>query len=435
MRRRLVLVVAATTGLVVVAFAVPLAALVRDVAHDRAIAAAERDTAALAPVLAVTDDPELVAAAIEQTTTGSEGRLSVFSEGRQIGDDHPADPEPLSLARDQGTGFTHESASGAEIYSPVVTGDGRVTVVRARVPDSLLTSGVTTAWLALAGVGLALVVVGCLLADRLARSLTRDATDLADTARALAGGSPRARAHGSDVPEIRDVAIALNGLADRIGELRAAERERVADLSHRLRTPLTVLRLEADRTGLAAVVEGVDRLERDITQVIVDARRPLHDGLVDSTCDLAAVVRERAAFWAPLAEDDGRRADAVATDEPLIVRLDESEAVAAVDALITNVFSHTPEGTAYEVRVDRVGDTARLVVRDDGPGVTDPTGATARGTSTADSTGLGLDIVRHAARAAGGSVTLSSPGRGLTVTVEIPLASTPGPDAASGDRT
>ena len=434
MRRRLVLVVAATTGLVVVAFALPLAALVRDGAHDRAIAAAERDAAALAPVLAVTDDPELVAAAIAQTTTGSEGRLSVFGDGRQIGDDHPADPEPLSLARDQGTGFTHESATGAEIYSPVVTGDGRVTVVRARVPDSLLTSGVTTAWLALAGVGLALVVAGCLLADRLARSLTRDATDLADTARALAGGAPQARAHGSDVPEIRDVAIALNGLADRIGELRAAERERVADLSHRLRTPLTVLRLEADRTGLAAVVEGVDRLERDITQVILDARRPLHDGLVDSTCDLAAVVRARADFWAPLAEDDGRRAATETADEPLIVRLDESEAVAAVDALIGNVFSHTPEGTAYGISVGRVGEMARLVVHDEGPGVADLAGAKTRGTSTAHSTGLGLDIVRHAARAAGGSVTLSSPGRGLTVTVEIPLAATPPVDQVPGDR-
>jgi signal transduction histidine kinase len=44
-------------------------------------------------------------------------------------------------------------------------------------------------------------------------------------------------------PELADAARALNRLADRIDELRAAERERVADLSHRLRTPLTGLRL------------------------------------------------------------------------------------------------------------------------------------------------------------------------------------------------
>jgi hypothetical protein len=50
-RRRLVLVVLATTGLVVVAFALPLGALVRSIARDRAVAAADRDAASLAPVL------------------------------------------------------------------------------------------------------------------------------------------------------------------------------------------------------------------------------------------------------------------------------------------------------------------------------------------------------------------------------------------------
>ena len=70
-RRRLVLVVLATTGLVVVAFALPLGALVRSVARDRAIAAAERDVAPLAPALALPSiTPDLVTSAIENTGTG-----------------------------------------------------------------------------------------------------------------------------------------------------------------------------------------------------------------------------------------------------------------------------------------------------------------------------------------------------------------------------
>ena len=423
MRRRLVLVVAATAGLVVVAFAIPLAALVRTVAHDRAITAAERDAVALAPVLAVTtDDAELVAAAVEQTATGADGRLAVFTAAGQIGDQTPVDERALALARDRGAGFSRETAAGAEIYSPVITGDGQTTVVRARVPDTLLDEGVRTAWAALAAVGIVLVLAGCALADRLARSLTRDAADLAATARALAGGAPEARARPSDVPEIGDVATALNALADRINELRAAERERVADLSHRLRTPLTVLRLEADRAGIPAVTEGVDRLERDITQLIVDARRPLHDGLVDAGCDLAAVVRARARFWNALAEDDGRPTTTTVHEGPLPVRLAEADAVAAVDALLNNVFTHTPEGTGYAIRADLVGDTARLTVHDDGPGVGDASEATGRGASGAGSTGLGLDIVRHAAGSAGGTVTVESgPGAGFTVRVDVPV--------------
>ncbi len=421
MRRRLVLVVTATTGLVVVAFAIPLAALVRDVAHDRAIAAAERDMAALAPVLAVTQDAELVATAITQTATGGAGRLAVDLPGGTVGDDAPMDPGALALARD-GTGFSRDTSSGAEIYSPVVTGDGEVSVIRARVPSSLLREGVATAWSALAAVGLGLIGAGCFLADRLARSLTQDAGALAQTARALAGGDATVRAQPSDVPEIADVAAALNSLADRIGELRAAERERVADLSHRLRTPLTVLRLEADRAGIPALTEGVDRLERDVSQIIVDARRPLHDGL-ETTCDLAAVVRRRAEFWAALAEDDGRPVTMSIEERPVHVAMAEDEAVAVVDALVTNVVTHTPAGTAYPVELrGSAGDRrVELVVQDEGPGLDVRLDASDRGVSGAGSTGLGLDIVRAATQRAGGSVRLEdADGGGLRVVISLP---------------
>lgn len=57
MRSRLRAVAVATTATVVLAFLVPLALLVRSVARDRALSAAEREAEALAPVLAVTSDP------------------------------------------------------------------------------------------------------------------------------------------------------------------------------------------------------------------------------------------------------------------------------------------------------------------------------------------------------------------------------------------
>lgn len=416
------LVVAATTSLVVVAFAIPLAALVRDVARDRATTAAERDAAALAPVIAATTEPDLLIAAIEQTVTGADGRLSIFTNDTQVGDETAADLEALALARDGGAGFTRNTGDGAEIYSPVLTGDDQVIVVRARLPDRLLNAGVMTGWVALAAVGAALVAAGCLVADRLARSLTRDAGELAETARALAEGTASARARRGGVREIADVAAALNALADRIDELRAAERERVADLSHRLRTPLTALRLEADRSGTSALTEGVDRLESAITQLVHEARRPLDDRLVAS-CDFAQVVRERVGFWAALAEDDGRSAEATIHPGPLPIGLSPEEAAAAVDALLNNVFTHTPDTTPYSVSLALIDGGARLTISDAGPGVSDTELTAHRGISGGSSTGLGLDIARHAATAAGGSVTIhSQPGDGFTVTMDIPLA-------------
>ena len=101
------------------------------------------------------------------------------------------------------------------------------------------------------------------------------------------------------------MAEALNLLADRIDELLVAERERVADLSHRLRTPLTALRLDAEGHGAADLIEDVDRLEAEVSELIRAARRPLHEEMAVRS-DLAEVVEDRAAFWGALADDDGR---------------------------------------------------------------------------------------------------------------------------------
>jgi signal transduction histidine kinase len=409
-RRRLVLVVLATTGLVVVAFALPLGALVRSVARDRAIAAAERDVASLAPVLALRAAPPDLATAIESTGTGADGRLTVWlPDGSVVGDDTEPGGPALTLARRDGRAFSLDRDGSLELYTPVVISGGEQSVVRARIPDRLLDDGVRTAWLALGAVALALVVAAAVIADRLARSVTRDASGLAGTARALAAGEGDARAEPGPTPELAAAARALNQLADRIDELRAAERERVADLSHRLRTPLTALRLDAEATGETRVVAGVERLEAAVSELVRSARLPLHDGVVSATCDVAAVARERAGFWSALAEDDGRDWGLrVEVDEPpagpgSVVQLAASEAAAAIDALVGNVFAHTPEGSGYAIAVRTAGDGTVLVeVEDAGAGIDLPAVALGRGVTRAGSTGLGLDIALRAAEAAGG---------------------------------
>jgi signal transduction histidine kinase len=429
-RRRLLLVVLATSTLVVVAFAVPLGLLVRTVAEDRAMDAAERDAAALAPVLALTDDLEGLTAAVQRTATGAEGRLAVWlPDGRSIGGDDEdgtlvaSGEQSLALAR-TGLGFTESVEDGMDVWVPVVLGQGAVAAIRAHVPDRLRRDGVARSWLALGGVAVALVIGSCVVADRLARSLTRDAGELSATARALAEGDPLARASASDTPELAAAGRALNLLADRIDELRSAERERVADLSHRLRTPLTALRLDAEASGSPALSAGVDRLEAAVTELVQAARRPLHGGPVAATADLAATVRERAAFWSLLAEEDGREWTVDAPNGPVPVRTDAGELEAALDALLGNVHSHTPAGTPYAVSLTVDAGRARLVVDDAGPGIADPERASVRGVSGGGSTGLGLDIAARAAAAAGGELRVGgSPAGGARVVLDLPLAS------------
>jgi signal transduction histidine kinase len=440
-RRRLLAITLATTTLVVIAFVLPLAGLVRSVARDRAVSGAEHDSAALAPTLATVTgeaaaDPATVEAqvlgAIEQTATGTDGRLTVWLPNRtQVGDATPPDEDAVRLARENKEAFSLRVDDGLELYAPVVTGAGDTSVVRARLPAELLERGVARAWAAIATVGLALVVLAAVIADRLGRSLTREATALAGTARTLAGGDPQARVAPGDTPELADAARALNLLADRIDELRSAERARVADLSHRLRTPLTALRLDAEAAGDDELVADVDRLEAAVTELIHAAQRPLHEGTVRPRCDLAAVVRERAEFWGALADDDQRSwqlhlPPAAPGRAPFLAAIGPDEAGAAVDALLGNVFGHTPDGTGYELTLalDERGSserTAHLHVDDAGPGIADPEAVLARGHSSARSTGLGLDIARRAAEAAGGGIAVGpSPLGGTRVTLTFP---------------
>jgi signal transduction histidine kinase len=425
-RRRLLLVTLATTSLVVIAFAVPLAALVRSVAHDRAVTGAERDTAALAPVLALTEDPELVEAAVRGTTTGAEGRLTVWlTDGTRLGDPTEASEASLAVARDEQAAFSEEVAGRLDLYTPVITGAGEVSVIRARLPDSLLREGVARAWAALAAVGAVLIAAAVLLADRLARSLTTEASALATTARAIAGGDAEARAPVGDTPELADAARALNRLADRIDELRATERERVADLSHRLRTPLTALRLDAETIGDPALSADVDRLEHAVTDLVRAARRPLHESPVAATCDLVEVVRDRGRFWGALADDDDRAWSidiAVEDGHGVPVGLTREEAAAIVDTLVGNVYAHTPDGTGYRLALAVVGDIARLDVEDGGAGIVDPDAAVERGATRAGRTGLGLDIARQGAEAAGGRLLVDrSELGGARVRIELPV--------------
>lgn len=407
MRRRLLLVTLAVTGLLVAAFALPLGVLVRDVARDRAITDAERDLAALAPVLAVTTERQLLEAAIARTAAGADGRLSLWlPDSGVIGDRTAPDEESVELARERRVAFSESRPGGVDVYTPVLIGTEGVAVLRVRVPNSLLHDGVAMSWAILAVLAVALVVLAVVVTDRLARSVTRPASDLTTTSRALAAGDLRARARVGGPPEIADVGTALNVLADRIEELLAAERERVADLSHRLRTPLTALRLGAEGEGNAALVADVDRLEAEVSELIRSARRPLHEDMV-VRCDLAAVLAERAAFWGALADDDGRAwSSTVHPAGPHPVRLSGPDAAAAIDVLLGNVFAHTPDGSPYAVELVRDGAHEVLAVDDGGPGIADPDRVLERGSSAAGSTGLGLDIAASAARSAGGDLRI-----------------------------
>jgi signal transduction histidine kinase len=134
-------------------------------------------------------------------------------------------------------------------------------------------------------------------------------------------------------------------------------------------------------------------------------------------------VAERVRFWSALAEDERRAFTAHLPRLPLPVRLSHQDLSACVDALIGNVFAHTPEGTTFHVSLAPQPDGgAMLIVADDGRGfaTVDAAAAAERGVSGAGSTGLGLDIVRRAAeRTLGGIEVGRARSGGAQITVHF----------------
>jgi signal transduction histidine kinase len=415
-RRRLAVVSAAVTAMVVLAFLVPLAGMVKTLARDRVLVAAERDAQTLAQALSVVmvrGDPSEVALLVGSGELSGGGVLSVvFPDGRIVG--APFDLGEGYRRAAAGEAFREPAADGEIIWVPVLLdGSADTAVIRVFVAANLLTRNVTFAWVVLGSLGVALVGLSALVADRLARSIVHPVQELSSAAHRLGEGDLSVRVHPDGPPEIIEVGLAFNRLARRVGDLLEEERRNAADLSHRLRTPLTALRLEIEAVPNRSerLVDDLDELERTVDHLIRQARRPVREG-IGASSDLAAIVAARTAFWGALASDQGRRWRAQVEEGAHDIPVTAEDATAMVDALVGNVLAHTPEGTDFGVSVGRTEDgRVRLVVEDSGPGFTDAD-AVRRGASGSGSTGLGLDIVRRTAEATGGSLTVKGSGSG-----------------------
>ncbi|MFH0241838.1 sensor histidine kinase [Streptomyces sp. HK10] len=421
---RLSLGVALLTAL---AFALPLAFLAAQQAADRARQQSERRAATLVAVLGTTRDPEAVREARQRT--GDDAASTCVRLGETVVGTCQAPVTEAVRVAEHGKAVRGGPYGGEEVLLlPVSLPGGTTAVIESVVRAEERSAGVMTAWGVLAAAVTVLTVLSVSAADRIARRLNQAYAELAQATRSVGEGDFAVHVGAEGPREVRRVAEAMNTMAERIAELMRAEREMTADLSHRLRTPLTALRLEADLmppAQSARLRSGLIALDRELTSVIEATRtrrsapQPSEQG-----CDLAAVVHDRMAFWGELARAQGRTCEVSAAWTPRVHGL-RQDLVAALDALVGNVFRHTPPGTWFAVRTERPAGAVRLVVEDAGPGIEAPHYAVQRGRSEAGSSGLGLDIVGRAAKAAGGSVTLDRGDRGgarITVTIPAPGA-------------
>jgi signal transduction histidine kinase len=388
---------------------------------------AERRSAIVAGAIAANAGAKGIEQAVKNASSDLASRPLVHLPGGTPPTSSRAPADELKRATSTGNTVNVDVDGGIVRLEPVTAGT-KVAVVEVFVPDAALSNGTARDWWTLLGIALGLIIGSIIVVDRLARGAVSSARNLVNAAMAVGDGDLGVRIKPSGPRELAETGYAFNRMADRLVTSRTNEREMVADLSHRLRTPLTVLRLDADaldsddtsigtftpaeldrRRTIRRIRQAIVTLEGEVDSLINTTRKAVAAQVAapeDGLCDASEVVRDRMVFWSALAGDQDRSYRVVGAQLRIPVPVARAELAAALDAVIGNVFRYTPQGTAFEVGISRRDGWVAVRVDDAGAGIEDTQKALLRGESDQGSTGLGLDIARRAAQSTGGSVSL-----------------------------
>jgi signal transduction histidine kinase len=242
--------------------------------------------------------------------------------------------------------------------------------------------------------------------------------------------------YSAQVPEwgssdIRSVARAFNSMSARLKAMDEQRRSFLADVTHELRTPLSVIRGQAeaindglypaDAAHLAPILDATQTLERLVedlrTLTLSDAGNLV---LQKEPTDLGALVHDSVESFRPQAESKGvsLTVDAVSSLPP--VDVDPARMRQVIGNLLSNSIRHTPKGGSVKVAVSA---PATVTVSDTGEGIPPDLlphvfeRFTKGPTSTGS--GLGLAIARDIVTAHGGAIDLDSSGAGTAVRITL----------------
>jgi signal transduction histidine kinase/ligand-binding sensor domain-containing protein/DNA-binding response OmpR family regulator len=233
--------------------------------------------------------------------------------------------------------------------------------------------------------------------------------------------------------------------AEQLRQLDRARSRLFANVSHEFRTPLTLTLGPLDdlRAGLhgpltPAMADQVELARRNAGRVLELINEILELARVEAgrtplrarRLDLGGFVAGVARTFAPLAERKAIVFDVVPPVEPITVYADPGHLEKVVSNLLSNAFKFTPGNGTVRVTVGSDAATARITVRDSGPGI--PAEELARvfdrfhrveaTAANQPGTGIGLALARELAGLHGGSITVESEvGLGSTFVVTLPL--------------
>jgi heavy metal sensor kinase len=352
--------------------------------------------------------------------------------------------QPLNGILWQGTVNAY-NGQAVRVYSVALTDNGTVIGVL-QVGESLaqLTATLQSITLALLIIAPFVLLLGAFGSYWLAKRAFSPVLHLTRTAREIKAGDLHRRVL---VPqsrdEVYDLAMTLNEMIGRLDQAFTQQRRFVADASHELRTPITVIRsitdvaleepygLEECTEALREINAETDRLSLLINNLLTLARVDEEQTQLDfDPVRLDLLALDVAATMEPLAVECGIALHAQEL-KPVTVVGDTARLIQVMMSLVDNALTYTNEGGTITLSVETDGNVVCLGVEDTGIGIApedvahiferfyraDPARSRATGNS-----GLGLSIADWVIRAHGGSIDVESQvGVGSTFTVRLPL--------------
>ncbi len=245
-------------------------------------------------------------------------------------------------------------------------------------------------------------------------------------------------------PEVRHFTSAFNTMAGVVRASLDRQRRLVADASHQLRNPLAAIRLRADsldtyvaeggRSTYDSMAAELDRLENLLQQLlrlaraeeISGSRRVGLDTAPAESTDLDDLIRERIAFWEPVANSQNQRLRHRPDRSGLAVRIARHEVEQLLDVAVDNALRYAGRETTVTVSTAPRDGLVDLIVSDDGRGLPAEDLQRAvtrfwRGHDGGTGTGLGLAIAGEIAAGHGGTISVErAPEGGLLVRYSLP---------------
>jgi two-component system OmpR family sensor kinase/two-component system sensor histidine kinase BaeS len=237
--------------------------------------------------------------------------------------------------------------------------------------------------------------------------------------------------------EVRSLARAFNNMASRLHLADEQRRNLLADVTHELHTPLTVIQgnLEgmldgiypSDEANLRSLLNEtvmLSRLVEDLRTLALAESGALK--LRKEVTDLSMLIRDTLAVFQSQADAAGVTITAEIVDDIPWIEVDPARIRQVLSNLLANAFRYTPAGGLVRVKYSLSAEHARIEVQDTGSGipVEDLPHVFDRFYKSTDSrgTGLGLAIAKHLVTAHGGTISAeSSPGNGTTISISLPV--------------